>query len=113
MTAPALPPSRILLVSFVGNNRWSGMGKWTHSMADSLSELGHEPSVWFAEDFPRFANRQRWAVLLFPLALAWRIWKKRGEFDVVVIHEPSGFWYGLLRRIGCQIPPMIAMCHNV
>ena len=89
------------------------MGKWTHSVTDCLRQLGHEPSVWFAEDFPRFASRQRWAVLLFPLALAWRIWKRRGDFDVIVIHEPSGFWYGLMRRMGFQIPPMIAMCHNV
>jgi glycosyltransferase involved in cell wall biosynthesis len=109
----SLPPLRILLVSFVGNNRWSGMGKWTHSIADCLKELGHEPSVWFAEDFPRLRNRHRWAVLLFPLVLARRIWKMGGDFDVVAIHEPSGFWYGLMRRIGCNIPPMIAICHNV
>jgi glycosyltransferase involved in cell wall biosynthesis len=113
MTELAPPPLRILLVSFVGDNRWSGMGKWTHSIADCLAELGHKPSLWFLEDFPQFRNRWRWAVLLFPPVLAWRIWKRRGDFDVVVIHEPSGFWYGLMRRIGCHIPPMIAMCHNV
>jgi glycosyltransferase involved in cell wall biosynthesis len=113
MTKPDLPPLRILLVSFVGNNRWSGMGKWTHSIADCLAQLGHEPSVWFIEDFPPFLDRWRWFVLAFPVVLAWRIWKRRADFDVVVIHEPSGFWYGLMRAIGCKVPPMIAMCHNV
>lgn len=113
MTVHSLPTSRILMASLVGNNRWSGMGKWSHSIADCLRELGHEPTVWFVEDFPRFVNRRRWAVLFFPLALACRIWKRRNDFDVVVIHEPSGFWYGLMRRLGCKIPPMVAMCHNV
>jgi glycosyltransferase involved in cell wall biosynthesis len=109
----ALASSRILLVSFVANNRWSGMGKWTHSIADCLTELGHQPTIWFMEDFPRFQEKWRRAVLLFPPVLAWRIWKRRADFDVVVIHEPSGFWYALMRRLGCKIPPMIAMCHNV
>ncbi len=113
MTSAALPSLRILLVSYVANNRWSGMGKWTHTMADCLTQLGHQPTAWFEEDFPRLANCRRWAALLFPVALAWRIWKMRGDFDVVVIHEPSGFWCGLMRAMGCKIPPMIAMCHNV
>jgi glycosyltransferase involved in cell wall biosynthesis len=108
--APA--PLRILLVSFVANNRWSGMGKWTHSIADGLTERGHEPSAWFSEDFPGLSHGSS-SALLFPVALAWRLWKKRADFDVVVIHEPSGFWYGLMRSIGCKVPPMIAMCHNV
>lgn len=113
LTALAPPPSRILLVSFVGNNRWSGMGKWTHSIADCLRESGQDPALWFLEDFPWLAKHWRLAAMLFPIELAWRIWKKRADFDAVVIHEPCGFWYGLMRRIGLRVPPMIAMCHNV
>ena len=82
-------------------------------MADCLRELGHEPTLWFWDDFPQFRDCQRWAALAFPLVLVRRIWKRRSDFDVVVIHEPSGFWYGLLRRLGWRLPPMIAMCHNV
>ena len=111
--APRPSASRILLVSFVGNNRWSGMGRWAHSIADCLKESGHQPTLWFYDDFSWLSNHWRAAVLLFPVKLAWLLWKKRADFDVVVIHEPSGFWYGLLRRLGAKVPPMIAMCHNV
>jgi glycosyltransferase involved in cell wall biosynthesis len=33
--------------------------------------------------------------------------------DAFVVHEPSGFWYALARRILPALPPMVAMCHNV
>ncbi len=104
---------RVLLVSFVDDNRWSGMGKWTHCIAHGLKQLGHQPTAWFSNDFPALQHRWRWAVLLFPVVLAWRIWRRRSDFDAVVIHEPGGFWYGLMRRLRLPVPPMVAMCHNV
>jgi glycosyltransferase involved in cell wall biosynthesis len=113
MSSSANRPLRVLLVSFVDDNRWTGMGKWTHCIADELQELGHHKETWFADDFPSLRKRWRWAALLFPVALAWRLWQRRTDFDVVVIHEPAGFWYGLMRRLGFKVPPMIAMCHNI
>jgi glycosyltransferase involved in cell wall biosynthesis len=104
---------RILLVSFVSNNRHSGMGTWSHRVAAELAGLGHEPTLWFAEDFPRVRRLRRLSVLVFPVVLAWTLWRERKQYDVVIVHEPSGFWYGLLRRAGCGVPPLIAMCHNV
>lgn len=104
---------RVLLVSFVGNNRWSGMGKWAHSMAEGLSQLGHSASIWFADDFPRIQRTGRFSVLASPLVLAIRMVREKGNFDVAVIHEPSGFWYGLLRCLSPSLPPMVLMCHNI
>jgi glycosyltransferase involved in cell wall biosynthesis len=104
---------RILLVSFVENNRWSGMGKWSHEMAGGLSRLGQRPALWFAGDFPRTSRTGRLSVLFFPFVLAARLWRHRGEFDAVVVHEPCGLWYGLLRRMLSRLPPLVVMCHNV
>lgn len=104
---------RILLVSFIEDNRWSGMGKWSHQMAEGLKQLGHAPTLWFADEFPRVRGAGRFSILLFPLVLAFRLWRFRRDFDAIIIHEPSGFWYGLLRRVCRSLPPMISMCHNV
>ncbi len=103
----------ILLVSFVQDNRWSGMGKWTHSVAEAMGELGHRPILWFSNQFPWLERHLSLALILFPMVTAWRIWRRRDEFDAVVIHEPGGFWYGLLRKAGFPLPPMTLMCHNV
>jgi glycosyltransferase involved in cell wall biosynthesis len=104
---------RILLASFIQNASWSGMGKWTHSIADSLSQRGHEPILWFAEDFPTIEASGRFSVMLFPIALARRISRIRHEVDAVVIHEPSGAIYGLLRWVRRSLPPMVVMSHGV
>ena len=104
---------RVLLVSFIDDNKWSGMGKWTHHMAEGLEDLGHEVSLWFANDFPLLRRTGRLAVLLFPIVLAFQLARFRSRFDVVVIHEPCGFWYGVLRWSFSSLPPFIAMCHNV
>lgn len=104
---------RILLVSFVAANRWTGMGRWTYEMLDALRIAGHRPTAWFADDFPGVRKLGRMAVLVFPLVLAGRLVRHRHEFDAVVVHEPSGFWYGLLRKLASPLPPMVVMCHNV
>jgi glycosyltransferase involved in cell wall biosynthesis len=97
----------------VGDNRWSGMGKWSHCIAESCRRQGHQVSLWFADRFPRLQRSGRASVLLFPLALALHLWRHRREFDVVVVHEPSGYWYGQLRRVLRSLPPMVAMSHGV
>jgi glycosyltransferase involved in cell wall biosynthesis len=104
---------RVRLVSFVADNRWSGMGKWSHRIADALSVLGDEPSLWFADDFPAMQRLGRWAVIGFPIQVAFELWRRRDQADLVVIHEPAGVWYGLLRRWVHGLPPMVVMCHNV
>jgi glycosyltransferase involved in cell wall biosynthesis len=104
---------RILLVSFVSNNRWSGMGKWSHEIAAALREAGHDVSLWFADDFPRLRGTGTLAKILFPPVLAMRLVRLRRHFDALVVHEPSGFWYAWLRRYFNDLPPMVLMCHNV
>jgi glycosyltransferase involved in cell wall biosynthesis len=89
------------------------MGKWTHLIAEGLEGLAHKVTLWFGNEFPLFWRHRRLATLLYSLALALRLARSRHRFDVVVIHEPSGFWYGILRKVFSSLPPFVAMCHNV
>lgn len=109
MTAPL----RVLFVSLVPDNRHSGMGKWTHEIADALRAKGHRVTTWFDERFPSTRAAGRWAVLLFPVVLAVAVWRHRREFDALVVHEPSALWLGLMRRAGVPVPPVLAMSHGI
>ncbi len=89
------------------------MGRWTHKTAEALRAAGHHVELWFADDFPRVRAWGRLAVLVFPLVLAARLIRQRASYDVVVIHEPSGFWYGVSRKLWPTLPPMVVMSHGV
>jgi glycosyltransferase involved in cell wall biosynthesis len=104
---------RILLVSFIDDSRWTGMGRWTLETADALRTSGHEVEAWFNRRFPGTRAFGRLAVLLFPLVLAAALVRRRRAFDVAVIHEPSGFWYGFARKLWPSLPPMVVMSHGV
>src|SRR5262245_12008450 len=104
---------RILLVSFIDNNCWSGMGNWSHRMAESLEKLGYSVTCWFRDDFPITRRFARCAVLILPWVLAFRLLINRNKFDFVVVHEPIGLWYSFLRKFLKGLPTMISICHNV
>jgi glycosyltransferase involved in cell wall biosynthesis len=106
---------RIALISFIEDRSTTGMGKWSHEMAAALRGRGHTVDLWFDSQFPLVKRLgARAAVLLAPLALARRLVARRQDYDVVVVHEPLGVWWGLLRRIGLRgLPAMVCMCHNV
>jgi glycosyltransferase involved in cell wall biosynthesis len=106
-------PRRLLLVSLIADRLWTGMGRWTHEMAEALRHSNHKVTTWFASDFPISAAIGRWAVLSFPIALAYAIFRERRRFDAVVVHEPAGLWYSILQRHSTSLPPILAMCHNV
>jgi glycosyltransferase involved in cell wall biosynthesis len=103
----------LLLVSFIPDAPWTGMGRWTYQIKAALERAGHTVEAWFADQFPRTSALGRLSVLAFPLALAARLVAQRARFDAVIVHEPGGLWYGLLRRLDRRLPPLIAMCHNV
>ena len=105
---------RILLVSYINNNSHTGAGKWTHRVAANLRNRGHSVDLLFREDFPLTTKFGRWTVLIFPLVLAALLLRRAPPApSVVVIHEPSGFWFGLARRFHLTSIPMIAMSHGV
>ena len=106
---------RVALISFIEDRSSTGMGKWSHEVAAALRDRGHTVDLWFDSQFPLVKGLgARAAVLLAPLALARKLLARRQAYDVVVVHEPLGVWWGLLRRIGLRWPPaMVCMCHNV
>ncbi len=105
--------ARILLASFIPDRPWTGMGRWSHRIADELQALGAEPTLWWSGDFPYVERMGRVAVLAAPAAVATRIARRRGAFDAVVLHEPLASCYGVWRRANPALPPLIVMCHNV
>jgi MMP alpha-(1->4)-mannosyltransferase len=104
---------RILLASFIQDRRTTGMGKWSHCMAEELEAHGHSVTLWWADASRLAGAAGRLGYLVFPVALAARIARRRRDFDAVVVHEPSGLWYGLLRRLWRGLPPLVAMSHGV
>ncbi len=103
---------RLLLAADVPPAPRTGMGRWAARVADALAASGHEATVWSSEDLPGTRVAGRFAVATWPAALAARIVRERERFDAVVVHEPGGMWYGLLRRLRPDLPPLVAMCHN-
>jgi glycosyltransferase involved in cell wall biosynthesis len=103
---------RIVLFSYIPDSRSGGMGNWTHQIADALRARGHEVSTWFADRIMDLGHG-RSAVLLHPVVFTWLAVRARSRADAFIVHEPSGVWYGLLRRVWTALPPMTAMCHNV
>lgn len=107
-----LEGKRIVLASFIPDRPWTGMGKWSHRIAEGLESLGARPSLWFEDDFPHTARLGRLAVLGAPAAVARRIVRERASIDAVILHEPLGACYGVMRAGNPSLPPMIVMCHN-
>ncbi len=104
---------RVLLASFVPGSRFTGMGGWSHAVAEALARSGHETTLWFAEDFPAALRAGRLAFVAAPVAVARRLVQERARFDVAVVHEACAHRYGAARRRDRTLPPLVTMCHNV
>jgi glycosyltransferase involved in cell wall biosynthesis len=104
---------RFLLASAVSNSHSTGMGKWSHRVAEALRADGHDVTLWFVDDVLGDEPSTFAVVMVYPVRLALAILRRRHEFDVAIIHEPGGFWYGLMHAIVPSLPPLVAMCHNV
>lgn len=104
---------RILVFSFIENKDSSGMGKWTHRLTRGLVERGWKVTSWYREEFALCEKLGRLAVLLHPILFAIKLYTLREKPYVAIVHEPSGYWVGLLNRITGGGPKLVLMCHNV
>jgi glycosyltransferase involved in cell wall biosynthesis len=104
---------RFLIASAISNSVETGMGKWSHRVASALRTEGHDVTLWFRDDVIGGRSSTFSNVLMYPIRLAVAVVLAREAFDVVVVHEPSGFWYTLARRVDQSMPPVVAMCHNI
>ncbi|MBZ5527520.1 MAG: glycosyltransferase family 4 protein [Acidobacteriia bacterium] len=107
---------RILIAAPVPKLREGGVAGIVYNMADSLRALGHDVQFLFLEDLlPRPVAFPRFSMLYFSFRLAREIFRRRAEFDVVNIHAPAGFAYGLLRRFrrSAALPPYVMLMHGI
>ena len=107
---------RIAIAAPVPNRPEGGVANVVYNTAEALRSRGHEVTCLFQEDvlsgpvaIPRFE------ALIFAFRLAKILRKRKGEFDVVQIHGPVGFVYGLFRRIrpSSGLPPYVMMLHGI
>lgn len=104
---------RLLFLSNIEKTLYSGMGRWTHHICDELRLAGHQVDEWYADAFPnvRSALLRHFAI---PPVIAYRVWKKRKEYDFVFLHEPSAWVTALLARaFQSSMPAIVAVSHGV
>jgi glycosyltransferase involved in cell wall biosynthesis len=107
---------RIAIAAPAPKQREGGVANVVHNTAEGLRRLGHEVTCLFREDvlegpvaLPRFE------AVYFAWRLAEQLRRRRGEFDVVNIHAPVGFAYGIMRRMrpAGRLPPYVMLLHGI
>jgi glycosyltransferase involved in cell wall biosynthesis len=107
---------RIAIAAPVPQRPEGGVANVVYNTADGLRERGHHVECLFLEHVsPEPAPVARFQAVHFALRLAQLLRQRRGEFDVVNIHAPSGFAYGLVRRLGLDggLPPYVMLLHGL
>lgn len=109
-------PLRILMASGVPRRREGGVAGMIYNLGRELERSGNVITYLFQDDLvvpgsalPRFLE------LVFSLRLGRYIAKNRHNFDVVNLHAPVGFPYGLRRRLLGRrgYPPYVMTLHGL
>src|SRR3979411_2885710 len=91
---------KILIVATVPKHREGGTAGVVRGVGRGLEQLGHSVEYLFAGDLPSASYLpRRFDELGFAIELASLVRRNPGRFSVVNIHAPSGFVYGLLRKL--------------
>ena len=106
---------KILIAAPVSRQREGGVSNVVHNMAEGLRERGHEVACLFREDIIEGSGGgRRFETVKFALKLARQLAKKEQNFDVINIHAPVGFAYGVLRRWRmAKLPPYVMFLHGI
>jgi len=113
MTSGAL---RILMSCCVPRRREGGAAAIIYNLSSELERRGHSIRHLFQEDLIDHQKvTTRFAELIFSLRLGKYIADHRGEFDIVNLHAPVGFPYGLRRRLfrAGGYPPYVMTLHGL
>lgn len=90
---------RILMISGSAGKAEGGVAGVVSNLTKELQKLGHKVEPKFFEDLlPRQRWPNRFRTVEFARAIARYVQTRKNEFDVVNIHAPFGFWYGIRRR---------------
>ena len=113
---PSLDPLRILMSSCVPGRREGGVAAIIHNLSRELARRGHTVRHLFREDLIEDQRvSARFAELTFSMRLGKYIARHSCEFDIVNLHAPVGFPYGLRRRLSRSrsLPPYVMTLHGL
>jgi glycosyltransferase involved in cell wall biosynthesis len=105
----------ILIASWTPRRREGGVAGVIWNLKGALESRGHCVDCLFLEDIlPSPVGTARFESTVFAWRLARRIWRDRPRYDVVNLHAPTGFFYGLMRRTFWQGgPPYVMTMHGL
>lgn len=106
---------KVLLAIGLPQQKEAGAASVVLHHARELEKRGHDVDCLFLEDvLTRPARPKRFEALLFAVALAQRIRRSPGKYDVVNLHAPWGCAYGMWRKIlgGADAPPYVLTMHG-
>lgn len=116
MTNSARGPMNILMASGVSKRHEGGVAGMIYNLGRELERRGNQVTYLFQEDLvDSRTTSSRFVELIFSRRLARHIARHRGDFDVVNLHAPVGFPYGLRRRLlGPRgYPPYVMTLHGL
>jgi glycosyltransferase involved in cell wall biosynthesis len=102
--------------SCVPNRREGGVAAIIYNLSRELEGRGHSVRHLFQEDLIDYRRVPvRFAELFFSIRLGKYIARHRNEFDIVNLHAPVGFPYGLRRRFSrrSNYPPYVMTLHGL
>src|ERR1700739_1077676 len=107
---------RIAIATLSSGQPEGGVANVVHNTARALRDRDHDVTCLFSEDLlPSSGLSHRFQGTAFSYRLAKILSKRRREFDVVNIHAPVGFVYGLRRKLGesAGLPPYVMTLHGI
>src|SRR5437016_1397083 len=106
----------ILMASGVPKRREGGVAGVIYNLGRELERLGHHLTYIFQEDLIEPVRvSQRFKDLIFSLRLSRFIAENRKKFSIVNLHAPTGFPYGMRRRLwrSANYPPYVMTLHGL
>lgn len=104
------------MASGVPRQREGGVATIIYSLGEQFERFGHSVTYAFREDLiPGSGAPSRFESALFAAHIARKIMRTPEKYDVVNLHAPNGWVYGLLRKMlqRGDWPPYVMMMHGL
>ena len=106
---------KILIATDMARQKEAGTAGVLLNYARELQRNGHAVESWFSEDILTGPTSKRFASLIFAVRIARRILRERTKYDVVILHLPVGFAYGLWHKVfrPAGAPPYVFVTQGI